>query len=145
MGQAQERAGDCRAALEAYGRAFGLPEERNPVWYLLHNNYGYCLNLVGRYVEAEEHCRAAIQIHPRRHNARKNLGVSLEGQGRNLDAAKSYITATMANPGDTRAFEHLENLISTHPAVLEQDPDLQRLWLECYKKVRGAFGKTGLQ
>ena len=57
MGQSLEQSGDHKAALEVYSRAVELPQEPDLVWYFLHNNLGYCLNLEGRYQEAEMHCQ----------------------------------------------------------------------------------------
>lgn len=56
MGQVLEGARDFEAALEAYLRAFELPNESNDVWYFLNNNTGFCLNKAGRYAEAERYC-----------------------------------------------------------------------------------------
>ena len=111
MGQAKERAGDYGEALKAYLSAMDLPPERNDKWYFLNNNLGYCLNLFGRYVEAAPYCRAAIGINPRRHNAFKNLGVALQGQGEYSKAAVCYIEATRIWPRDGRALNLLEELV----------------------------------
>jgi len=145
MGQARERSGDHKAALEAYSRAAELPQERDPVWYFLHNNLGYCFNLESRYQEAETHCRAAIEIDPERHNAHKNLGIALQGQGRYSEAARSFMVAVIARPQDGRALEHLEELIAAHPEILEQEPDLLDLRWKCYGVVQKTHGKPRLQ
>jgi tetratricopeptide (TPR) repeat protein len=118
MGQACERSGDHRAALETYSRAFEFPQEPGLVWYFLHNNLGYCLNKEGRYLEAEKHCRAAINIDHRRYNAHKNLGIALQGLGRYCEAAKSFMAATIACPEDGRALRHLKDLVAAHPESL---------------------------
>ncbi len=136
MGQALERARDYKAALEVYSRAFGVPQEPDLVWYFLHNNLGYCLNLEGRYREAEVHCRAAIEIDPDRYNAHKNLGIALQGQGRYSEAAESLMLAVRSCPEDPRALGHLEDLIVAH-GELEQEPDLMEQLRECQELVRG--------
>jgi len=141
MGQAMERARDYKAALEAYSRAFELPQEPNPAWYFLHNNLGYCLNFESRYAEAEAHCRAAIEVDPDRHNAHKNLGIALQGQGRYSEAARSFITAVMACPEDGRSLEHLENLVAAHGEILEQEPGLQALRWKCHEAVQKTRGE----
>lgn len=145
MGQMCERLGDNRAALEVYSRAFELPQETNPVWYFLHNNLGYCLNQEGRYMEAEKHCRAAITIDPRRHNAHKNLGIALQAQGRYSEAAKSLMDSVIACPEDSRALGHLEDLIATHPEILEQEPDLIPLRLKCHEVAQKTRREARLQ
>ena len=89
-----------------------LPPERNDDWYFLCNNLGYCLNQFGRHAEATSFCRAAIEINPKRHNAYKNLGVALQGQGEYSKAADAYIEATRICPRDGRALNHLEEMVS---------------------------------
>jgi tetratricopeptide (TPR) repeat protein len=145
MGQAQERSGDCKAALETYARAFELPQERNIVWYFLNNNRGYCLSLDGRYQEAEMHCRAAIEIARERPNAHKNLGLALQGQGRYSEAARSFILATMACPEDARALGHLEDLIAAHGEILKHEPDLLELRQKCHEMAQRVRGKPRVQ
>jgi CheY-like chemotaxis protein len=112
MGQFQERVGDLGEALKIYLSAMDLPPERNDDWYFLCNNLGYCLNWFGRHAEAAPFCRAAIEINPKRHNAYKNLGVALQGQGEFSKAADAYIEATRICPRDGRALNLLEELVS---------------------------------
>jgi tetratricopeptide (TPR) repeat protein len=145
MGQARERSGDHKAALEAYSRALELPQEPDLVWYFLRNNLGYCLNLESRYQEAEKHCRAAIKIDPDRYNGHKNLGIALQGLGRYCDAARSFIAAIMACPEDVRALGHLENLIVAHREILEQELGLLEPLRECYEVAESTRAKPPLQ
>lgn len=133
MVQTPERVGDNRAALDVYTKAFELSQEANPIWYLLNNNLGYCLNMEGRHQEAEIHCRAAIKIDPARHNAYKNLGIALQGQGKYSDAARSFMAAAIACSEDGRAFRHLEDLIAAHGDILEQEPELLEQAWECFE------------
>ncbi|MBM4339485.1 MAG: tetratricopeptide repeat protein [Deltaproteobacteria bacterium] len=112
MGQSKERVRDYGEALKIYLSAMDLPPERNDNWYFLYNNTGYCLNLFGRHVEAMQFCRAAIEINPDRHNAFKNLGVALQGQGEYSKAAVAYIEAIRICPRDGRALNLLEELVS---------------------------------
>ena len=81
MGQSLEQVKDYTAAGEAYARAFDLPLEQNATWYFLNNNRAYCLIRTGRCAEAEQFCRAAIRIEPKRQNAHKNLGIALQNLG----------------------------------------------------------------
>jgi|SRR6516165_9551927 tetratricopeptide (TPR) repeat protein len=76
-----ERRRDYARALKCYSLAFGLEPGNDDVWYFLHNNLGFCLNQFAKFAEAEPYCHQAIEINPYRHNAYKNLGVSLQGQG----------------------------------------------------------------
>jgi tetratricopeptide (TPR) repeat protein len=145
IGQARERIEDHKAALETYSRAVELPQEPDLVWYFLHNNLGYCLNLESRYQEAEAHCRAAIEIDPERHNAHKNLGTALQGMGRYCDSAKSFVDATLACPEDGRALGHLEDLIAAHGEILEQEPNLLALRWKCHEVVQKTRREPRLQ
>jgi len=110
MGQILEDAGDYQCAANAYARAFALPPGTDATWYLLLNNLGYCLNILGRHAEAEALCRSAVEIDPARHNAFKNLGVSLQGLGRLEEAAECYRRAAKLCPEDGRAQRLLDQL-----------------------------------
>ncbi len=138
-----EQLSDYQAALDAYSRAFQLPQEQNENWYFLNNNLGYCLNQVGQYQEAEKYCRAATDIEPRRHNAWKNLGIALQGQGLYVEAAKNLIRATNLCPTDSRALAHLADLIAGHREILKKIPGLLTLLNECYDAVQQATKGNG--
>jgi len=60
---------------------------------LLHNKRGDYLNLLGRRADANVHTRAAIALDPARHNAHKNLGLALAGQGRLGEAVRCLLEA----------------------------------------------------
>jgi tetratricopeptide (TPR) repeat protein len=136
MGSAMEQLRDFAAAQEAYSRAFDLPQEQNATWYFLNNNRAYCLNQTGRYHEAEQYCRAAIRIEPRRHNAHKNLGVTLKNLGRLREAAKSLIRATRLCPADSRALAHLDELFTGHREIIREMPDFPVQLHKCHELVR---------
>lgn len=125
IGLAWEHSGDYKTARAAYQRAFTLPQEKNDTWYFLNNNPAFCLSKEGRHKEAEQHCRAAIEIDRKRHNAIKNLGVALEGQGRYVNAARNYMRAARLHPADTRAAGLLERLIDAHPEIFSKAPKLR--------------------
>jgi tetratricopeptide (TPR) repeat protein len=91
--------------------------------YFLHNNYGYCLNILGRHAEAEWYCRAAIDLDPSRPNGFKNLGISYAERGEYERATDAWIAATYTYPEDPRSLGLLEDL-------LDERPDLER-------KIRG--------
>ena len=139
-----EHVRDYSAALEAYSRALKLPQDSEEVWYYLNNNSGYCLIQLGRHQEAEKYCRSAIQIEPRRHNAHKNLALSLQHQCRYVQAARSFIRATKLCPNDGRALEHLKDLIGAHPEIAEDIPELMELF-ECNGMGQGTEGEFRLQ
>ena len=133
LGQMKEKQGEYESALGWYRKAFSMEPGDGEGWYLLRNNLGYCLNLFERHKEAIEHCRAAISIEPNRCNAHKNLGIALEGLGQYAEAVKSYITASMLNPRDPRALQHLESLVASHPDVQRDVRDLNAQMDACRK------------
>jgi tetratricopeptide (TPR) repeat protein len=136
MGQFMEQIQDYSSAVTYYRQAFSLEPVNNELWYFINNNLGYCLNYFGRYQEGEHYCQAAIKIDPQKHNAYKNLGISLEGQGQYSEAAKLYIAAVRANAVDDRALRHLENLLVKHNEVLLQIPDIDEQLQNCRNAVR---------
>jgi Flp pilus assembly protein TadD len=141
MGQVMEEAQSYEPALKAYLRAFDLPQGSNDVWYFLNNNAGYCLNRLGDHRKAERYCRAAIEINPARHNAHKNLGIALQNQGKHVEAARSYIKATKMNPLDSRALDHLKQLLSFCKDIFVELPDLMNSLVECQRAVSAANGE----
>jgi tetratricopeptide (TPR) repeat protein len=142
MGQARENSRNYKAAVEVYSRAFELPQEKNEIWYFLNNNLAYCLNQERLYMQAQKHCRVAIEIDSQRHNAHKNLGIALQGEKHYADAAMSFICATRLCPADGRALGLLENLLFNHSEVLENDPDLLVQLNECHEAVNGAHRRV---
>ncbi len=120
MGQVMEQAGDYVAAIEHYKNAFALESSDKKIWYFTNNNIGYCLNQLSQFLEAESYCREAIKIDPERHNAHKNLGLSLTGQGKYAEAAICFVRTVQITPQDPRAFIHLEDLINKHNEVAEE-------------------------
>jgi len=123
-GKALEKKQDYPGATEAYLRAFTLPALQNDTWYFLNNNLGFCLNQLGRHDEAETHCRAAIAIDPLRHNAYKNLGICLEVKGRLVEAALLFLDAARIAPSDSRALDHLGQLLARHGEVGRDHPEI---------------------
>lgn len=117
IGQLQEQQENHAAAIDWYRKAFRLRPGADGTWYLLYNNLGYCLNRFGQYAEAETLCRKAIAIDPGRHNAHKNVGLALEGQGCFKAAAREYLAAAGLQPEDRRAYRLFRRLSAAHPEV----------------------------
>jgi Flp pilus assembly protein TadD len=124
LGQLLEQQDRYAEAEAAYARGLAILPPAGEVGYFLHNNRGYCLNILGRHAEAEVHCRAALAMAPTRFNAHKNLGLALAGQGRFVEAAHCLLEADRRYPGDGRARQHLAGLLATHPEVLVEDLDV---------------------
>ena len=136
MGCLLEQLDDYAAAMTCYSTAMSLEPAETHTWYFINNNLGYCLNQFGRYAEAESYCRTAIHTDPTRYNAYKNLGVSLEGQGRIADAARCYIMAVKTNAADSRALKHLEQLVARYPEIEVVVPDFSEYMRACRTAVR---------
>lgn len=120
-----ERMGDHDSAVQRYKAGLGLSKGDDHTWYFLHNNLGYCLNILGLFEEAEKYCRAAIEIDARRYNAFKNLGLSLVGLEKFPEAADCFIRAALMFPPDPRPIGHLEELLVNHREAVEREiPDI---------------------
>jgi len=124
LGQLLEQQDRYAEAEAMYARGLEIQSAPIEVAYFLHNNRGYCLNILGRHAEAETHTRAAIAIDPARHNAHKNLGLALVGLGRFLEAAHCLLEADRRCPEDARARRHLAELLVENPEILEADSTL---------------------
>jgi|GEM_PF-1811672 len=136
MGLAMEKLDKYKSAALFYSRALILEHHLELVMYFSHNNRGYCLNILGRFEDAEKVCREAITINPGRSNAYKNPGMSLEMQGRFTEAADSYRTGIIADffDNDPRPRQYLENLLSKHPELPIKVPGAHEL-IEERKKL----------
>jgi Flp pilus assembly protein TadD len=141
MGQFLEGLGDFAGAIETYSRGVALEPIAGRTWYLLHNNLGYSLNQLGRFVEGERWCRAAIAIDPARHNAWKNVGLACRGQGRHAEAAACLIEAVRRDASDPRALLHLEELLEERPELLAEDAALAERLARCRAAVAAAHGR----
>ncbi len=141
LGQLMEQLGDFAGAVEAYSRGVALEPVGTRTWYFLHNNLGYSLNQLGRHAEGEGWCRAAIRISPERHNARKNLGIACEGQGRYVEAVRCFIEAVRAEPRDPRALKCLEDVVVAHPEVFGEVDGLENELQSCRAAVAAALGE----
>jgi tetratricopeptide (TPR) repeat protein len=136
MGGNMEKLTDYEVAILFYSKALSLEPVGTLLWYLINNNLGYCLNQQSRFADAEGYCRSAIQIDPERHNAYKNLGVSLAGQEQYVEAARYLIQATCMNINDPRALKLLEQLILDHPEITGEIPDIKVQIQKCQEQVQ---------
>ncbi|HEY7716141.1 MAG TPA: hypothetical protein VIE90_16635 [Candidatus Binatia bacterium] len=105
------------AALDHFTSALNLAPTKRKVIYVLHNNIGYCLNSLGRFVEGETHCRLAIEVDWTRASGYRNLGISMLGQKNIMGAAWALAEAVKAESGDNRARILLEKLLALHPSL----------------------------
>ena len=138
QGQLMEQMKNFEAAISFYTQTFSLEPENTLTWYLINNNLGFCLNLFDRFAEAENYCRSAIKIDPERHNAYKNLGISLAGQGQYAEASLNYIKAAMVAAVDQRALKLLEQLYAEHPEISNEIPDIDSQIKKCQDAFKEA-------
>lgn len=122
LGQIATDGGRHDSALEYFTAALNLAPKRPKVGYVLQNNIGYSLNSLGRFVDAEKHCRIAIDIDCNRASGYRNLGVSLHGQGHGVEAAWAFAEAVKVDSSDNRARVLLEKLLALHPSLAVQCP-----------------------
>ena len=111
-----------QTALNHFSAALDLAPQKRKVVYVLHNNIGYCLNSLGRFIDGEKYCRMAIEIDWTRASGYRNLGVSLNGQKNVVGAAWALVEAVKADEADNRARALLEKLLALHPTLLVQCP-----------------------
>jgi tetratricopeptide (TPR) repeat protein len=125
LGQLMEKARDFRAAVGYYRQALALEPCQQHTWYFIHNNLGYSLNQLGNYEAAMPYLQRAIEIDPGRPNAYKNLGLAHQARGDFEEAATLFVAATQVNASDSRSLAHLEELVSAHPELEVDMPELR--------------------
>ena len=127
MGGNAEKQQNYKAAVQFYREALAMEPTRVDVWYFIHNNLGFSLNKLGQFGAGEQFCRTAIDIDAARPNGHKNLGIALHGQGRLVEAAQCFITATQVHSVDARSLQLLRDLLRHHGELeLEFGPELVR-------------------
>ena len=109
-------------ALKHFRAALELNPKQKKIAYVLHNNTAYCLNTLQSFVEGEKHCHFAIEINWTRASAYRNLGVSLYGQGKIVEAVWALVEATKMDISDERARLLLQKLIEENPEVVLRCP-----------------------
>ena len=109
-------------ALTHFNTALEMNPEQKKIAYVLQNNTGYCLNMLQNYTEGEHHCRLAIEIDWTRASGYRNLGVSLKGQAKTVEAVWALVEAVKLDVSDDRARLLLRKLIEENPDVLVQCP-----------------------
>jgi Flp pilus assembly protein TadD len=122
LGQIATDEKDFETALNHFNGALSLKPSTKKLEYVLLNNAGYCLNMLGRFVEGERNCRKALEVDWLRPSAYRNLGVSLHGNGKIIDAAWALVEAAKADPSDDRARSILQNLLSMNPELVVTNP-----------------------
>jgi tetratricopeptide (TPR) repeat protein len=105
------------AALGHFNTALGLNPKQKKIAYVLHNNTAYCLNALHRYAEGEQHALMAIEINWTRASGYRNLGISLKGQRKMVEAGWALVEAVRLDTSDERARVLLRTLIEESPEI----------------------------
>jgi len=122
LGQIATDEQQFEAALKHFKTALGLNPKQKKIVYVLHNNTAYCLNMLHCYAEGERHCRLAIEVNWTRASGYRNLGVSLKGQTRIVEAVWALVEAAKLDVADERARLLLRKVIEENPDVLVHCP-----------------------
>ena len=120
LGQIMGKMHDFENAVSYYQEASKLCNVITDISYWINNNLGFSLCMLKRFLEAEKYCRLAIAMNSGRFNAFKNLGLSLEGQGKLREAIDAYITAIKIDAKDIRAMNLFEIILDKHPELKEE-------------------------
>lgn len=120
LGQIMGKMHDFENAVSYYQEASALCKVISNITYWINNNLGFSLCMLKRFCEAEKYCRMAIDLNPGLFNAFKNLGLSLEGQGKLREAIDAYITAIKIDAKDVRAMNLFEIILDKHPELNEE-------------------------
>jgi tetratricopeptide (TPR) repeat protein len=122
LGQIATDEQQFESALNHFRTALEMNPKQKKIAYVLHNNTAYCLNMLHNYTEGERHCRMAIEINWTRASGYRNLGVSLKGQTKIVEAAWALVEAVKLDGSDERARLLLRRLVEENPDVLIQCP-----------------------
>jgi tetratricopeptide (TPR) repeat protein len=107
LGVIRQQRGDCAVSAELIGRAIALRPQAH-----------YCCNLanaltgLGRFQEAADACRRALELDPGLAMAQSNLGVALRAMGRPLPAIEAFRAAIALQPDQAEAYSNLGVLLT---------------------------------
>ena len=136
LGSFSEQRRDYQGAVRLYRQALSLEPSHPQTWYFILNNLGFCLNQLGDCEDAMPYLRRAIEVDSSRSNAFKNLGIACQAKGAFAEAAHCFVDATQANATDPRSLAHLEHLLSLHPQLQTELPDLPGRLEACRNAVQ---------
>jgi tetratricopeptide (TPR) repeat protein len=124
LGVEAENRNDWEDAVEYYQQVLSFDAKDPAVRYFALNNLACSFINLERFEEAEKQCIAAIEVDKDRHNAHRNLGLACEGQEKYSDAAVCFMNASFLDRQDKRAWQHLTQLLDSHPEVLSETEGL---------------------
>jgi hypothetical protein len=79
---------------------------------------------------------SVIAINLEQHNAQKDLGLKLQGQGRHLEAALCLLRAAKTAPNDVRALGRLEDPLAQHDEIGRDHPEIPEAAQDYREAVR---------
>jgi glycosyltransferase involved in cell wall biosynthesis/Tfp pilus assembly protein PilF len=100
LGVVQDYQGDAFGVIENYSKAIAL-EAKQPFWVYCALAEHLCWK--GRASEGEKVARQGIEIHPRKPELLRYLGLALQKQGKATEAIKSYLQAIQFKSGQPTA------------------------------------------
>ncbi len=106
QGQISEFLGDFDSTLNFYCRTLFIGRWPLHVQYYLWNHISFCWLLKHKFKTAEWCCRKAIKLDPKCWDAWTNLGVSLEYQGKFIEALQCYLKTILL--GGSKFFSILD-------------------------------------
>jgi tetratricopeptide (TPR) repeat protein len=103
----EQRRKGCGPALPLFVRAAELAPDYVRAWH----NVAGCLLRLGRYADAIEPARRAVELDPRNPRRHFNLGLALAGAGDTREARASFERALAEDPGFLPARKELDGLL----------------------------------
>lgn len=140
-GQLAEQTGQPKNAASFYREGLKYQPEDTQLNYYLNNNLGYCLNRQEEYELGMQYCETAISYDATRPNAFKNMGISLMGLGKYVEAAQILIKAIHIDASDQRSLELLEQLLADHSEILLAEMPVFNEQMEACRQAAGTAQK----
>jgi tetratricopeptide (TPR) repeat protein len=106
LGNAYSRLKRYDQAAQAYGRSIQI-EPRGPVAHMMHRSLGHSLAKMGRWDEAVDHLKQAIEFKPGQAEYHYALGNVLGAAGRYEEAVPYLQTALRMDPRNVTAYKNL--------------------------------------
>jgi len=133
LGDLCERLYDFDPAIGYYCRSLTCALKPDDLHQAIWSNLGFCWLYKQDFKTTEQCCRRAIDLAPKKWEAWKNLGVSLEHQERIKEAFLAYFKAVALSRGRAVPIMHFTRLSQRHPGIV---PDVSDLKPSIYKEYK---------